>query len=382
MHGIGNDVLDIHKIQKGKMEIEILPIPLDSFIRSIIRCHDAMTVVQISRPVLITKDGETDSVKKVQVDLSASLAGLLVGHKTYKYPKIITGDPLRLQQCIMNLIGNSLKFTLEGSVKVTIILTEIIDAHSAHIKFLVTDTGIGFSQQLVPKLLRPFSQANTSIGRTFGGTGLGLAIVHALVTMMGGELDVISCVNEGTKISFTLLMEVLDWFESDQSSISLDISPDPETKLLSFSSDDIGPATVKMTQHEDNGLSLNGAGAGAGDIQTAPLIPLVPMAPSLQHILVVEDNGTFPDNFSILTHLTTDPFSELIQKLTKKMLTAKGYTVLTASNGLEAIQIFESNMKVIDLILMDLMMPVMNGMDAVLEMRRRRWSVPILVRSL
>ncbi len=150
-----NDILDISKIEAGKMEIEILPISL------------------------------WNTVSDVQ-DLLAGRAkekGILL-HSDFKYPlpKTINSDPVRLRQVLLNLVGNSIKFTNKGEVRIS---TSLVNGK---IRLAISDTGIGMSPQQAQRLFQPFNQADVSTTRQFGGTGLGLAISKRLTEMMDGEI--------------------------------------------------------------------------------------------------------------------------------------------------------------------------------------------------
>jgi PAS domain S-box-containing protein len=122
-------------------------------------------------------------------------------------PRYLLGDRLRLEQVLINLVGNAIKFTLNGSVDVNITLQQLQQSQ-ARILFSITDTGIGICATDQEKLFHPFSQVDESITRRFGGTGLGLALSHNLVQMMGGELSLISELDQGSCFSFELTLAV------------------------------------------------------------------------------------------------------------------------------------------------------------------------------
>jgi PAS domain S-box-containing protein len=137
-------------------------------------------------------------------------------------PRYLIGDRLRLEQVLINLLGNAIKFTLSGSVALNISLQQLQQSQ-ARLLFCITDTGIGISATDQDKLFHPFSQVDDSITRRFGGTGLGLALSHDLVQLMGGELSLVSELDQGSCFSFELTLavsplsskgEVLDHWES------------------------------------------------------------------------------------------------------------------------------------------------------------------------
>ena len=128
-------------------------------------------------------------------------------------PEWILGDPSRLRQILVNLVGNAIKFTESGQVSVKVSLRPKTDADSSqitaedHLVFQVTDTGIGIPEVQQQSILEAFTQADASTTRKFGGTGLGLAISGQLVELMGGELGVVSEVGVGSEFSFQLPLD-------------------------------------------------------------------------------------------------------------------------------------------------------------------------------
>ncbi|MEG3640883.1 response regulator [Magnetococcus sp. PR-3] len=171
-----NDILDFSKIEAGKLEIEKAPLRIDDVLTSL---ADLMAI-------------RADE-KKLE----------LLFHRDAKLPDLLEGDPLRLGQILINLVGNALKFTDRGEVVVRI---ELIDTHQQGVlvRFSVEDTGIGMTKSQVSNLFQAFKQADSSTTRRYGGTGLGLAISQRLVQLMGGELTVQSKPKQGSTFSFDL----------------------------------------------------------------------------------------------------------------------------------------------------------------------------------
>jgi signal transduction histidine kinase len=171
-----NDLLDFSKIESGKMEIESTPFSLTKLIDQIKQMLD---------------------IKLKEKNLNFEL------NYDNKIPEIIHGDSTKIQQVLLNLLHNSIKFTEKGSITLEIDL-EKIEHSTLFIKLTVGDTGIGLSSEEINKLFKPFSQADSSIHRKFGGTGLGLSIIKKLLDMMNGSIHVESVVGVGSKFIFRL----------------------------------------------------------------------------------------------------------------------------------------------------------------------------------
>lgn len=171
-----NDILDFSKITEGRLQLEELNFKLNSVVKSIFKTL-------------------TPTAKDKQLDFSYHIDPLI--------NQILTGDPVRLSQILINLLGNALKFTPEGSVKLNITLSERKD-HVNTLKFEITDTGIGIDINKQKQIFESFNQADTTISRKFGGTGLGLAISKQLIEMMGGEIKLESCLGKGSRFYFEI----------------------------------------------------------------------------------------------------------------------------------------------------------------------------------
>lgn len=178
---IVNQILDLSKIEAGEMTLEIFPLDLSEIIKS---------VLTLFYPKALSKN----------LDLELEFDPTLL-ETTY------SGDGLRLKQILINLVGNSLKFTETGFVKVRVVKAERL-VNKDQIRFEVIDTGIGLDQKTKEKLFTPFSQADTSMSRKYGGTGLGLAICKRLVVMMQGTIFAESELNKGSVFHFTVPLEI------------------------------------------------------------------------------------------------------------------------------------------------------------------------------
>jgi PAS domain S-box-containing protein len=171
-----NDILDLSKIDAGQMQIESIGFSL------------ADLVSQLER-ILKYKTEE----KGLEFNTASSV----------HIPQVLTGDPYRINQVLLNLVGNAIKFTETGSVELWCKLGESKNGMNT-IVFTVKDTGIGIDPEYLKHLYKDFSQEDASITRKFGGTGLGLSISKKLINLMGGEMAIESTKGEGTVISFSL----------------------------------------------------------------------------------------------------------------------------------------------------------------------------------
>ncbi|HEX7944268.1 MAG TPA: ATP-binding protein, partial [Phenylobacterium sp.] len=260
--GVLNDVLDLSKIEAGKLEIVEGSFRLDELAEQVCATFAELAAAK-------------DVALSVQVD--SSTAGSWIG------------DALRLRQVLSNLVSNAVKFTSEGSV------TLALEARPVGVRLSVADTGIGLSDDHLPGLFDKFSQADASTTRRYGGTGLGLSICRELVTLMGGAIEVSSRLGEGSTFSVTLPLQRA--------------TSEPEAHAVPTD----GLATVQ---------------------------PL--------RVLAAEDNAT---NQLVLRAL----FGPLDADLT------------LTSNGREAVEAFAA--AAFDVVLMDVQMPEMNGLDATRAIR-------------
>ena len=176
-----NDILDISKIEAGRLAFEEIEFDLSASVRSVFELCQG-----------------TASAK----GLTLSLKGL------NSLPERVVGDSVRLKQILHNLIGNAIKFTEKGSVSVSVSSKQTAD-DGALVMVEIKDTGIGMSSEQIGRLFQPFSQADASTTRRFGGTGLGLTITKRLIELKGGEIEVESTLGEGTcfriRLPFTTL---------------------------------------------------------------------------------------------------------------------------------------------------------------------------------
>jgi two-component system CheB/CheR fusion protein len=192
-----NDILDLAKVDAGKMTFEQKPFKLAVSISSMLQLFD-------------TKINE----KNLK----------LVTTYDQNIPEVLLGDSIRLHQIILNLVSNAIKFTSEGQISINVHLL-FEDEEKVVIEFAVTDTGIGISEDNIDLIFENFQQASNGSSSLYGGTGLGLAIVKQLVTSQGGSIRVTSKIHEGSTFSFTLpFKKTKDTAELEDDIKPLDIS--------------------------------------------------------------------------------------------------------------------------------------------------------------
>jgi len=401
-----NDILDFSKIEAGKLDLETLDFNLLDLL-------DEVATLQAVR----ARDKRIDLVCGCSLDT----------------PALLRGDPGRLKQILWNLLSNAIKFTSVGEVVLRVSADEESD-QSVRLRFQVRDTGIGITEEDQKSLFRPFTQVDSSVTRKYGGTGLGLVICRQLVTLMGGSIGLLSRKGEGSEFWFTCRLDkqsgkarhpqppthskgsrmlVIDSSASNRSRVARQLqgwgvqvdecegaaegaaletaqreagqpysiilsehahqSPPegaPKEGLAGFhvhmlsiqatqiGSEPLGTVLRKPILHADlhacvdsllGGLSLTAH-------QTAKALPVAGVkAPAITaKILLVEDN---PTN----------------QLVAKGILNKLGYALIdTASSGAEALQVLAQTP--VDIVLMDVQMPEMDGFTATRAIRTRTSS--------
>ncbi|MDI1354179.1 MAG: ATP-binding protein [bacterium] len=262
-----NDILDLAKIEAGKMNIETTELKLSELVNSILGSFELR-------------------FQEKELKINKSFDG--------KIPEIVIGDPVRINQILLNLISNSVKFTESGgNIGIKVIL-ESEDDKKTTVKFIVSDTGIGIPTEKLSTIFESFTQSSSDTARRFGGTGLGLSIVKRLVELMNGTVAVQSKLDEGSVFTITLPL---------QKTSATAISSEMTSKVNTTEIQSLGKLTI----------------------------------------LLVED---IPIN----------------QFLAQTILHDFGFTTDTAENGKIAIELLQKNDY--DIVLMDLMMPEMNGFEA------------------
>jgi PAS domain S-box-containing protein len=171
-----NDILDLAKVDAGKMTFEQTPFKMAMSISAMLHLFET-------------------KIREKNLEL--------VKEYDSKIPELLVGDPVRLHQIILNLVSNAVKFTAKGKIKLSVRLLDE-DKEKATIEFAVMDTGIGITEDNLEKIFETFRQASSNTARLYGGTGLGLAIVKHLVELQGGSISVKSKIDEGSVFSFIL----------------------------------------------------------------------------------------------------------------------------------------------------------------------------------
>lgn len=275
-----NNILDLNKLEANKVEIEKTTFNLKK------RLNDVLIALNKSA---------VDRKNNLRLEYDDEI------------PEKLEGDSVKLSQILINLIGNSLKFTQNGDVIVRVSkLSETNNKIKLH--FEIEDNGVGISKKKQKSIFESFSQASLQINRKFGGTGLGLSIVKSLLELMGSRIQLESQLGKGSKF----------WFD-----LSLEVSAQDATE------------TAGAKQLDENEYSIF----------------------ENRDVLVVEDN-------------------KINQMITRKILEKRNIKCQVADNGMDAIKMVESHD--FDVVLMDIHMPGISGIEATQEIRKFKPDLPII----
>jgi signal transduction histidine kinase/ActR/RegA family two-component response regulator len=295
-----NDILDVSKIEAGRVDAERIQVSLREIIDD---------VVEVMR--------QSSANKGIGFDVHYS--GLV--------PRTIQTDPTRLRQVLMNLVGNAIKFTEQGGVRLAIEFHDEFEGRPV-LQLAVSDTGVGLSPAACEKIFDAFSQADASTTREFGGTGLGLAICKQLAALLGGDVVVESIEGHGSTFTLTI----------DAGSIAKTCLVDPE---------DESDSAAEVVEQEPS---------------TAATLDRIRASGRSGRILLVEDG---PDN----------------RKLISLTLRKSGFEVECAENGAIGAEVALDAWQggdPFDVILMDMQMPVLDGYGATAKLREEGYDGPII----
>ena len=311
-----NNTLDFSKIEAGKLELEELEFEL---------------------PEILKKTQAIFSAQAMQQGINFEI------QLPERLPIALIGDPLRLEQVILNLCSNAFKFTREGGVTLSIRVTSMADSNVT-IDLTVSDTGIGIAQEQQQFLFESFRQADSSTSRKFGGSGLGLTISKQLVELMGGTIDFTSLPDKGSHFHVKLA------FKKAESTSTISKQTLQDSFVFSTERESL---TSKPFIEKDLNIDNN-------------------FIPERAHSDLDSSNKKLL-NRSIL--LVDD--MELNQIIAQAMLEEHGASVTIANNGIDALAKI-SEKDDFDLILMDIQMPEMDGYEATQMIRKDDSQIPIL----
>ncbi|MBN9419035.1 hypothetical protein ABS71_09045 [bacterium SCN 62-11] len=361
-----NDVLDFSKIDSDRLEVEERPVDLIELV-----------------------DGVLDLFAKPAQDRCLHLELHLVGERLPAYS--LLSDPTRLRQILLNLVGNAVKFSENSTVQVE------LERRERDWLIRVRDQGIGIPPEMLERLFEPFSQADSSIARRFGGTGLGLTISKGLVERMGGRLWAESEPGQGSV--FTLLLPRRDctidtghWRPlQGQAYLRVELVSPAEAALARWVSERLGAALEREGAQQvvlcelaavPDGLPVlvvadQQAEIPAHLVESVILRPLratrlAAMLRGLTDVAEVAPQAAHRNRFSIL--LAED--NRVNQKVAQRLLSEMGHEVTVVGDGAQAVD--QARKGNFDLILMDIHMPEMDGLQAIQILRAEGMTLPIV----
>ena len=396
-----NDLLDIAKIEAGRMEYERTPFAPDELL------EEAATLATH------TAGGKgLELVFRVPAPLPARLAG----------------DPLRIGQCLANLIGNAVKFTPSGRVALTMRVDG--DGAAARLHAAVSDTGIGIAEEALARLFQPFSQSDAATARRFGGTGLGLAIAREMARGRGGDLDARSAPGAGSCFTLDLPVEVLEppppasgqgrrarllagrtatreavaellrnegWAvppeavaeAADADLLVVDAAAGPERLRAWLAPENLPAARPLLILADDEAWAHDAPApnrAGPVEFAARPLAP-AGLRRALARLglaggaAATDAGGDYvPDEFRGC-HVLVAEDNRVNRMVLQGLLERAGMRVTLAADGREAVVLALAPPAPLDLVLMDVQMPEMDGTEAARVLRDRGFAPPIVAVS-
>ena len=408
-----DDVLDFSKIEAGKLDVVNAAFQLSDVLANL---------------ASIMRTSSEDKSLELLISIDE------------KVPQSLVGDANRLQQVLVNLVGNGMKFTDSGEVSV-FVRVEQLNSFVANLSFHVRDTGIGMSPEQMSRLFTPFEQAESGTSRRFGGTGLGLAICRRLAELMGGSISVESVVGAGSEFTVALPFTIkniaqskddspkerahrrvlvvddnrnfVSHFPRQLNSVLIDLSTASnltdacdllkvvrgETErfdmviidsALSGGHSNVFNETVSLahTRHqaqvvytakEFRGFDIEAFGRDE-HLLIKPILPR-----ELEHIFrkrsgqANTESSHFKNSDALRSlNILLVEDNELNRVVAKGMLEPLGASVTTAENGSVAVRLIEGGLVKFDIILMDVQMPVMDGYETTRHLRANNIAIPIL----
>ncbi len=311
MHII-NDILDFSKIESGKMNIEIVEFSLEQLL--------------------------CDTIKSFAVRAHQKNLTLLLDVAS-AVPHRMLGDPGRLRQVIVNLVGNAIKFTEYGEIEVAVQRLDNVREKHANLRFNVRDTGIGIPRDKFKTIFKSFSQADSTTTRKYGGTGLGLTISTQLIRLMGGKIGLESKLGKGSSFHFILNLPII--------------------------ADNALPQNQHAAQFRELGISGSMMKpVSESNLQEAITAALVEPPQQLESLIM---RHSLRDTRRKLNFLLAED-NAVNQKLAVFLLEKSGHKVTVANNGIEALLHWHNGQ--FDAIFMDVDMPEMNGYEATRRIRK------------
>jgi two-component system sensor histidine kinase/response regulator len=425
MLSIINDILDFSKIEAGKVELEITSFSMDQVIQ------DVVNIV---------------SYKIEEHEIGFKLS------KDPQVPNWFYGDPKRIEQILLNILNNAVKFTSSGEVSLDIRLVAK-EKDRYHLSFTIKDTGIGMTEEQVKILFTPFTQGDISINRRFGGSGLGLSIVKNLLDMMGGKIQVFSTPGEGSTFIVHLSLNIDKEKEAEYTkTISANHFKDIRVLVLEKTGASINlidrylssfGMECELTTSQASALSMLEAADGnfAKPFDLFIIDYETPLEGGFDFVTSIRNNKKIvkvPKIIMLLPMMREDLFDKLDQYgvdigigkpiipsilfngileifklkavsasqptvnkelnpeindkqhyvlvvednktnqlIAKSLLKQVGIETILANDGREGVEIYQQYKNKIDVVLMDLHMPVMSGYEAAEEIRKISPSIPI-----
>ena len=415
--GLLDDILDLAKVEAGKLTLDPQPFRIDQLLRDL--------------SVILSA-----SINHDQVDVLFDIDPAI--------PPYLVGDALRLRQVLINLGGNAIKFTAKGEVVVSVLLLQA-NASEATLQFVVRDTGIGISPENQTRIFTGFTQAEASTSRRFGGTGLGVAISQSLVTLMGGTLQLESQLGAGSRFHFCITLPVAPAVNTVPVSVSVSVHDVLKTWRVLVVDDNPTARAVLERMGQTLGWTMDVCASGEASIarmqqeasagrhyeavlldwqmpgldgwQTCQQIRSLPLSGRRPVVVMVSAHGqemladrspsdrAMIDGFlmkpvtaSMLLDAMVDAQADHVprqrtelrapslrlsgmrllvvednlvnQQVARELLQKEGALVQTANDGQDAVALVAAADPMYDVVLMDMQMPVMDGLSATRHIRQ------------